>query len=76
MNPLYQQARRHAPLGIAVLSLGLLLFALQSVLQQSVQRGLSLRKAAATEADSAWRCGVLRGRPTREQCPPASPAPR
>ena len=71
MNSFVRGARRQFPAWLAALALVLLLLALKSVLNDSVQRGLTLRKAAATQADTLWRCNVLRGRQAqqqREQC--------
>lgn len=70
MNSLSRRMRPQWPvLALAlVLALGLLLFALQSVLNESVRRGVSLRKAAASESDQQARCNLLRGRPRSEQC--------
>lgn len=69
MNSFVRGARRQFPAWLAALALVLLLLALQSVLNESVQRGLTQRKAAAVQADTQWRCNALRGRPQREQCP-------
>jgi len=68
MNSLARGVRRQFPAWLAALALVLLLLALKSVLNDSVQRGLTLRKAAATQADTLWRCNVLRGQQQREQC--------
>ena len=76
MNSLVRSARRQFPAWLAALALVLLLLALQAVLNESVQRGQTQRKAAATQADTQSRCNVLRGRPQREQClrqPAAAP---
>lgn len=70
MISLAQARRRQIPLLVLALALlVLLLLALRSVLNESVQRGATQRKAVANAADTQSRCSVLRGRPRSEQCP-------
>jgi hypothetical protein len=64
-------AALRSPLSYAVLAtlvmLGLLL-AFHQVVLGAVQQGELRRKAAATQADAAWRCNAIPGARSREGC--------
>jgi hypothetical protein len=54
--------------GLALLVALALMAALLIVLREAVQRGVTMRHDSVVQAESAWRCGNLQGRPSIDQC--------